>query len=72
MIDGDMDFYDGDIPVAEVEDALDLDDSHYQSGDELEIELKADAFTKLSPFFKDRALRTQQIVQFESYTEVRF
>ena len=63
MVDGDMDFYDGDIPVTEVEDALDLDDSHYQSGDELEIELKADAFTKLSPFFKDKALRSQEIVQ---------
>jgi hypothetical protein len=63
MVDGDMDFYDGDFPVAEVDDALDLDDSHYQSGDDLETELKADAFTKLSPFFKDKALKAQQIVQ---------
>ena len=63
MTDGDMDSYDGNIPVVEVEDSLDLDDSNYQSGDELEIELKSDAFTKLSPFFKDKALRSQQIVQ---------
>ena len=40
-----------------------MDSLQYQGTDDIQMNLKSDEFTKLSPFFKDKALRTQQILK---------
>jgi len=64
MMSGDMNSYDGNIAMLEFDqNAEDIETLQYQGTDDIQMSLKSDEFTKLSPFFKEKALRTQQILK---------